>query len=203
MSDPASDPSPPTGWEGILEDGEQILWQGRPMPGADWRTLLHVGTATGLFVVGFGVFWTVMALTFVGAASNAPAAFRLLFPLFGIVFVATAFWGVFGDFVTSAARNRGTFYTLTNRAAYIATDIAGRRSLDRYPVNEMSFLTLELSGVGSVLFGRKENIHRSNGRRATRMRQVGFERISDAKDVYGILRDLRRDSKDRRNDRAD
>ena len=53
----------PAGWEGILDTGETILWQGRP----DGKIVLRpANTATfvfGLAFAGFALFWMIMAST--------------------------------------------------------------------------------------------------------------------------------------------
>ena len=53
----------PAGWEGILDPGERILWQGRPVPGIVWRPQQMVTFLFGLAFAGFALFWMLMAAT--------------------------------------------------------------------------------------------------------------------------------------------
>ena len=81
----------PAGWEGIFEDGESVLWQGRPRGGVIWSDLLRFETFFGLFFAGFAVFWIVGAAT-MGRMTHSGSSFDLmgtLFPLFGIPFVGS------------------------------------------------------------------------------------------------------------------
>ena len=64
----------PAGWEGILEDGETILWQGRPAPGLSLSEIFRGGTLMSLFVAGFGVFWTIMAATMMARSGSRPSS---------------------------------------------------------------------------------------------------------------------------------
>ena len=175
------------GWEGILDEGEEILWQGRPAPGIDWRAMLNAHVFVGLFVAGFGVFWTIMAVSMMaGAGSGPPLLFRLVFPLFGEVFVFTAMRNVMKKPLDAYRRQKGTFYTLSNKAAYVATDIGGKRSLDRYLLADMDRLRLVDGAPGSVMFGTTSDQGRVPG-----SGEPGFLRLSDARDVFGRVRDAR------------
>ena len=183
----------PAGWEGILEDGETILWQGRPAPGLSLSEIFRGGTLMSLFVAGFGVFWTIMAATMMAESRSAPGAFRIFFPLFGVIFVIAALSGGIGPAIRRALRRSGTYYTLSDRAAYIAVASGGKRSLDRYPLDQMNAPSLEEGTLGGVFFSPEESIvrtGRSGGHRTVRSR-VGFERIDDPRHVFGLLRDAR------------
>ena len=61
--EPPQPPAPvPAGWEGILQPGEQILWQGQPRAG-DRMGTLSIMRASSLvwFFGGFAAFWILMA----------------------------------------------------------------------------------------------------------------------------------------------
>jgi hypothetical protein len=175
------------GWEGILDEDEEILWQGRPVAGFDWSEIISGNAIGGLLATGFGVFWTIMAITMMAEArSGPPLIFRIFFPLFGVFFVLAALRGVIKEPLNSYRRQRGTFYTLSNRAAYIATDVGGTRSLDRFLLSDMARLRLVDGNPGAVMFGT------STGRKGrSRLAEAGFLRLEDAREVFAILRDAR------------
>ena len=54
-------------------------------------------------------------------------------------------------------RLRGTHYTLTDRAAFIATDIRGRRDLNRYPLTAGLPITLEDGDIGNLWFAEQSS----------------------------------------------
>ena len=47
------------GWEGILDPGEKIVWQGRPEQGFDIAAKDIPSAVFALFFSGFAVFWIV------------------------------------------------------------------------------------------------------------------------------------------------
>ncbi|KIQ70352.1 hypothetical protein [Wenxinia marina] len=192
----------PAGWEDILAPGERILWQGRPAGGIVWSDLVSVQTVFGLFFTGFAVFWTSMA-SGMGVPRNAPGIFNL-FPLFGLLFVGIGLYQVVGRLFWDAfARNR-THYTLTDRAAYIATDLPGKRSLETHRLSGDVPPRLEDGDFGTVWFGEKTH-HRPGGWRGGKYRRartwstpVGFRRIPDARRVFGLVRQASADGDDPR-----
>lgn len=180
------------GWEGILDDDEDILWQGRPAPGLDWRDVIDAHFFPGLLVAGFGVAWTALAVTMMTEfRSGPPLLFRILFPLFGVFFVLAALRNVLRKPLKAYRRQKGTFYTLSSKAAYIATDIGGRRNLDRYLLSEMGRLRLVDGSPGAVMFGTRPRIPDAPG-----SGEAGFLRLSDAREVFALIRDAR-DGSDR------
>ncbi|SMY06823.1 hypothetical protein [Flavimaricola marinus] len=182
------------GWEGILDDDETILWQGQPVGGIDWSALIDVQTVFGLFFTGFAMFWVSMTADMTQDIGNAPVIFKF-FPLFGLIFVGIGLNMVIGRHFWSAYQRHRTYYTLTNKAAYIATQVLGNRKLNRYGFSEMTATTLTDNDPGSVHFAEKQTTYtrRRNGRTTsgTYRSPVGFERISDARQVYRLLREAR------------
>src|SRR5690606_15469281 len=89
-----------------------------------------------------------------------------------------------------------SWYALSDRAAYIATERFGRRKLVRYPVSDMNALELEDGEVGTVWFRKETRLHTSQNYRAdgvSRPRthvsttQVGFKRITAPRSVYSMI----------------
>lgn len=188
-----------SGWEGLLEDGEDVLWQGKPKPGLELSEMIDMQTVMGIVFTAFATFWVTQAASMVSEMRSAPEAFKL-FPLFGLIFVAVGLNMLVGRHIKTAYQRRNTFYTLTNQAAFIATKSLGSRKLTRFGLDEMSEISLTDSakGWGSVHFD-KEVTHyqsnRSNRRSSTRVahRPIGFLRIDDARKVHRMLIEAQRD----------
>ncbi len=168
----------PTGWKDIFEADEKIVWQGVPDGG------VHIGRrhipmmAFGAVFAGFALFWMI------GAASTGGSfwMFGLLHFTIGLLLaLAPIYWDPY--------RRRHTWYTLTNKRAYIATDLPllGRQ-LKSYPITRNMPLELDENDVPTVYFA-EEWKRRKNG---SYRHKIGFERISDGLKVYGLLRDLQR-----------
>ncbi|HPD91220.1 MAG: hypothetical protein H6900_08465 [Rhodobacter sp.] len=190
----------PTGWEGIFADGESVLWQGRPRGGILWSDLIRFESVFGLFFGGFAIFWVFGAAT-MARMTHSGSSFDLigsLFPLFGLPFVAVGLYMLVGRIFWDAYARRRTWYTLSNRAAYIATDTLGKRKLRRIGFDDMVAPSLDDGTPGSVWFA--EDIRNYTTRRrsssgmtmGTARRQsvrvpVGFRQIDDARQVYRLI----------------
>lgn len=178
---------PPPGWENILAPGETILWQGQPDAGVDWSELARPTTVFGLAFMAFAIFLLTRPET--GGNPVAALAF-LVFLIFGAhLAVGRLFW--------DAYRRGKTHYTLSNRTAFVATDVMGRRDLRSIPLSRGMPMTLQDSVPGSVVFGVDERVipGRWQGSRSDGMyvpaktvrRPVGFLRIANAGQVYGLM----------------
>ena len=166
------------GWEGILDTDEEIVWQGRP----DGKVVLRIGNILtfifGLFFAGFALVWMLLAATAGG-----------LFWAFGLIHFSVGIGLAFGALFYSAWLRRRTWYTLTNRRAFIAPDrpILGKR-LKSYPITDDTVLEFDDARPGTIYFA--EEIRRTNN--GTSRKSIGFERIADARDVYKLIREQQR-----------
>lgn len=169
-----------TGWEGILDEGEKILWQGRPDSGFYLEPWTLIPAAFGLFFSGFALFWMI------GAASAGGGfwAFGLIHFGFGLFIIANSLFG-------PVIRRRHTWYTLTNRRAFIATDLPwqGKR-LKSYPIDKTTqFEHLPGNGLETTYFATEER-RGSKGRSYTV--KIGFERVEDGEVAWKLLREVAR-----------
>lgn len=181
LREPPPPPAPlPAGWEGILEPGEVILWQGRPDAriGIAPRHLPEIGF--GLVFTGFALFWMVSAYS-MGAG--------LLFTAFGLPFVAVGLSVMLRSTLSLSRRLRRTWYTLTSRRAIIATDPPFQgRSLQSYPITAASLLGLDQqAGLYTLSFARADLADGSGSRRR---QPIGFERIADGPKVLALMRQI-------------
>jgi hypothetical protein len=154
-------------------------------------------------MIGFALFWMTMAQRIgdfgaqIRFGADRDGGLFEWFPLFGLVFVAVGLWTILGRLLWEAVQRRRTWYTLTDRAAYIATDLLGRK-LDRHELNAGQPLELEDGEPGTVWFAERL-VHHPGGWTGTgdsrRYREpytsrhrVGFQRIPDARGVWRLLR---------------
>ena len=165
-------------WDGILGEGEQIEWQGAPVQGLRWElgrrdTLAAVAAAAG------GI--TLFAFT-LGRSNDTLGNAALVFLVWGViaavVYHAWSFWN-----------RRRTFYTLTNRRAFIATWHFGVQTLRAYPIATMRPLRLVDTEPGHVYFDH-DTVRRKNrltdGDEETIV-EVGFLDLDMPRRVHDLL----------------
>jgi hypothetical protein len=173
-----------------LSSGERLVWSGQPRPGIRLRPSDALVIPFSIFWCGFIIVWEVTALTITAKDGNPVA---LVFPLFGIPFVAVGLYLVFGRFIVDARSRRGTFYGVTSERIIIVSGLFARRikSLNLRTLSDIS-LTERRDGSGTITFGPS---HPSSqwfvwgtwpgaGQYAT----PAFEMIDGAKEVYELIR---------------
>lgn len=175
-----------TGWSGLLDRGENILWQGRP------SGRVHLGLANiplmlfGLFFAGFALFWMKMAS---GAGGN--------FWMFGLIHFTVGVAIVLFPLLGQPMLRRRSFYTLTNRRAFIGTDLplTGRR-LRSWVISPQTMLELieYPDGLGTVNFALAPSTATYRRRRRAGGRSIGFQRIGDASRVYAMMSKIQKDA---------
>ncbi|MBN8294264.1 hypothetical protein JI664_19990 [Rhodobacter sp. NTK016B] len=190
--------NPPPGWESLLETGERILWQGRPGTGIIWRDIGQAQSRIGLFVLG-------IVTMFLGAAPSILPPFSAGWLQAGLsvtIWITTALvwlgalYFAIGRLVLDAWIRRGTWYTLTDRAAFVAIEVFGRRMLRRYGTDDMRGIALEKGArgrPGNVWFAQERFTYTTRSgqgaanRQHTEYQRVGFRRIAEAETVYALM----------------
>ena len=171
------------GWQGILDPGERIVWQGRPDQGFDVPGKEIPQAMFALLFSGFAVFWMTKAAAVGGA-----------FWMFGLVHFSVGlgiFWkAIFG----TTARRRRTWYTLTDRRAFIATDFPLKgRELKSYPITPDSPVTYRAGPPATIYFARER---RTGNKGRSYTVNIGFERIDEGDRVIALLRKAQRDEEE-------
>lgn len=170
------------GWTGILEDGEAILWQGRTQGHARLSLLSLKGAGAGMLIALFSLAWIGASMTELG-----------LFCLFGLPFLAIGLWPLARPVLLPAISARNSHYTLTNRRAFIATEmpLIGR-NLNAWRIaapTRADLIGIDDAGAGSVLFAdghfSGHSIPGPNG-----IERIGFIDIDDARKVWRLLREI-------------
>ena len=163
-------------WAGILDQGENILWQGRPLPRLRLEFQTPFEPLFFTFFTGFSVFWMV-------GASRAGG----LFWTFGLLFFVVGSYSLIGQHYWKRYLRAHTFYTLTDRRALIATDVWGRRTLKSYPIAKSTMVELADGAPGSVFFATETQTDSDGDRTHSR---IGFELVEDCRSVYALIRQI-------------
>lgn len=171
---------PQNSWNGILEPGEEIIWQGQP-DGA--FRLIWFDAFTGLFggaFAGFALVWMIMAAQAGG-----------LFWMFGLLHFAVGVGLMIGRPVTSWWTRRHSFYSLSNRRAFIASDYPFRgRILQSWPITARAPLRLTEGRMDNIVFA-EETRRTKNG---TRQVPIGFEGIHEGRKVLALMHAIQREA---------
>jgi len=180
------------GWQSILPEAERLLWQGRPDGSIRLADFFTPRLPFALFFTAFAVFW----MAVISQMGSGTGGALDLFPLFGLPFICVGLYIAFGIPLWDAYERRHAWYALTDEAAYIATELFGRRSLKRYPISEMNALELEDGQQGAVWFNRDVHVYRkTSSYRTTNSRRqaystttrTGFKCIDAPRTVYQLM----------------
>jgi hypothetical protein len=166
------------GWEGILDADEDIIWQGRPDSKIAWGASNIFTLIFGLFFAGFALFWMVMASMAGG-----------FFWMFGLIHFTVGIGIAFGTLFYSAYKRRQSWYTLTNKRAFIASNLPllGKK-LKSYPITADPRLEIVEGTPASILFATE--MHRTKN--GTTTVKLGFERIENGREVYAKFREVQK-----------
>lgn len=170
--------APPPGWEGILEPGERVLWQGQPTQGLRFDTRTS-HTIMGLVVTAFAIGWTIVAARATWDQGLPSAAL----PLFGLYFIYQGLGKAGGFALWRAYVHSRTWYTLTDRRAFIATHVLGQRRLNDWRVAEFGEIVHDYGPPPCVWFAEAPR---------GKNRRIGFRDIDEAYTVMSLLRDLQK-----------
>ncbi|MEM9196312.1 MAG: aspartate carbamoyltransferase catalytic subunit [Pseudomonadota bacterium] len=162
------------GWASYLDEGEEILWQDRPDPG------FHM-TQEDYALAGFGLVFACFAAVWMFAAASSGSIFWVFGSIHFLVglglFVGGVYWNTY--------RRQHSWYALSSRRAFIATDLPWRgRRLKYWPITADSPIKLDFGPPDSVWFA----IEMQRGRSRMHEVPIGFERIPDGRAVVRLIR---------------
>ena len=125
-----------------LQDGEEVLWCGKPYTSVPYRPNPAI-LLFSIFWLGFAVFWTVTASVAGGA-----------FGLFGLPFVGVGCFLLYNAFFGQVKQMKRTTYAVTDRRAIILTERRGGVDCTEFPFANMGRVSLvSVRGeVGTILF---------------------------------------------------
>lgn len=174
----------PRNWDDILDEDEHILWQGQPDPRL--RLGLPDSPSMGLFLV----FWLGTGIGWLAYAPND-------WP-FGVILLGVGAAAIGAALIWQPLTWRRTWYSLTNKRAYIATDLPfqGKR-LRSFTLDADNHVTLGAGPLYTVSFATSvpplhQDIRHPRVRLRTPLptRRHGFQRLHDGKHVYHLIRDI-------------
>jgi hypothetical protein len=168
-----------------LDDGERVIWQGRPLPGIRNRRWRALTTLFGLGLLVWGNFvlgGLVHHLSREGMSVNAP-----LYLLFGVAAIGGGVHYVFFQWRAAARAHLTTRYALTNRCACIMVG-TGSGSVQRYRLRPETVIELDRHEGHSDLWFHVRYEDAAAAVVATR--RVGFEGISDGGTAVMLARSI-------------
>ena len=173
-----------SGWDPYLDEGETLLWEGRP------SRRLFILTRADIFLIPFSLFWGGFALFWNLAAWGMGAPF--FFRLFGMPFLLIGAYIMVGRFFIDQHIRKHTVYALTTKRAFIATSAFGRKLRDK-PIRPNTSIDFKPGTEASIAFDGASAMTRER-------RQVGylhgetgsftFRAISEGDMVYRLARDI-------------
>lgn len=178
-------------WEDYLDPDERLIWTGAPATGIRFTTMAIATSLGSLFMLGFAVFWTAGAGMGIWSgmwrtADGFLLVFLIIFPLFGLPFIAAGLYGVFGHYFADARRRARTRYALTDRRALIAVD--GRERLLRsWPIRPDTVVDFHPGAEASVRFATEVQVDSDGDKTHSR---TGFELIPDGEAVMRLIRQI-------------
>ncbi len=161
-------------WEGLLDPGEVILWQGKPEPGVKLEWDSPFTAFFFIFFTGFSIFWMAMA-------SKAPGPFWM----FGLLFFGVGSYNLIGVHFWKAYLRRHQHYTLTNKRAFIGAQRFGKRSLVSHPITPETKLHYEEGTLSNIWFAEKVSKNFKN----PSVEKIGFERLAKGREVFAKFRE--------------
>lgn len=185
-------------WAGILAEDEEILWQGRPCGRLRLDLAALPASLFGLAFALSALLWIRMAMRM--GAGPVPVSFAL----FGLPFLAVGLWMAVGPHLVSMLRRRHSFYTLTNRRGFIATELPLLgRSLTSHAIDPGAITTTQRGGLTDVGFATTTITAPRRGRMGTGIsrRHGGYRgtapvRFEALRDPDPLLRALRSATKE-------
>ncbi|HHC30075.1 MAG TPA: hypothetical protein ENK80_05890, partial [Rhodobacterales bacterium] len=166
-------------WDGILREGEKVLWQGKPDPGfyVDPSRRNAFGMGVLFAIIGF-------AMLLAAGANGEPGGvlFSLAFTGFGLYHALSQSWW-------QTRKRRHTFYSLTNQRAILGIALPGHeRTLKTFEITPDGDFELRDGNPGSIIFAFEDEGLKINER--TQYFAAGFLRIDEARKVWEMIHAL-------------
>jgi hypothetical protein len=178
-----ADPS----WDPFLAEDEFLVWHGRPN---GEQLVSHKSTQTSAMSIGFFIFAGVM-LKVTWPREYDPS----MWPIWGIAgaMILLGLWMLVGSHFRGRRNRQGTWYTLTNKRAFIATDLKKKR-LSSYPIDEDAPLELVRGqgDGGDYVYFAQRRIKAKRRDESDRIEMIGFELIKDADSVFALFQRVQR-----------
>lgn len=176
-----------------MDDGEQLLWSGKPRPSRLAMQMLPV-SVFGLFFGGFAIVLDSFALGMIlhagpafshgATSSSGTPAMAWIFPVFGLPFVAVGL-GMILSPLFAFRRAKTTVYGVTDCRAIIVTARRGK-TVKSYRARDIDNISrVERSdGTGDVTFAHQYSYTNDGNRNTT---TIGFFGIPEPREVEKMI----------------
>ncbi len=172
-----------------LEDGEQLVWTGQPVP------KYFTTHSTGAFL--FAIPWTAFAIFWICGASGFKipdfSGPQSLFPLFGVPFVLIGFW-LLSTPLGMYRNMKRTAYAITDHRAIIFAGGTFSTTVRSFEPDELTDLTRKerRNGFGDIYFYGPPSFSAAQQRGPSAVYDLGFLNLPNVREVERLLRDLAR-----------
>jgi len=185
----------------FLFPNEKILWSGQP------KTAI-LFTGPDIFLIpfsllwcGFAIFWETSAIAVI--PGDTPVGIDIVFPLFGIPFVAVGLYFVFGRFIYKAQKKKKTYYAVTDKRVLVLN--TGRnQTLNEIDIKAATNMSKNVrrDGTGSITFGGQDygilsftnDMYANTGMDFfSRSNRVAFYDIENVDQVYKTIQRVKSD----------
>lgn len=159
-------------WAGLLDEDEVILWQGAPRAAFYWRKQYGFGFLAACALI--------VSTIVQGLQDRMP-----------IVLGIAAVFAILPPILDSV-RRRFSFFTLTNRRAFIGTAVPlFRRRLKDFSLTAHTMLEFDQQGARCAVYFAELV---SKGKDGEQRRKIGFEGVSfdQARKAYDVIAEVRR-----------
>ncbi|OAN76553.1 hypothetical protein A8B78_03490 [Jannaschia sp. EhC01] len=190
-------------WTPHLQEGEEVLWQGRP----DGRYRLFLRDADYLLVP----FWSIFFIAGLVAGFSSVVAFgsgaapEEGLAIFAVITLSLSTYVIFIRSNRDKRRRRATSYAITNKRVLLANSLTG--ILRHFEITGSMWIDVTLGRFSTIRFASKPQPYAINSSPVTRWGinrilveamifgyvEQGYElrRIPDGKDVARLLKSLR------------
>jgi len=166
-------------WHDFLFEGEELLWEGAPSTGLRPTKFGVVFTVLGALIMYFFGPIAVRALSSGSGSSEA-----LIIGGLAVAMFLLGLWMAVGIWLFDIRKRKATRYALTNRRAFVASALAGRKMLT-YAIKPQ-YRPLLLKGMtDEVTFGEEDWFDQKTG--AKTKRAISFTLLKDGQEVYDII----------------
>jgi hypothetical protein len=182
-----------------LLSGESLLWIGQPLRSVVFHPSDWAAIPLSFMWGGFAIFWEMGVTGFWGSSRTHAAPD--FFALWGIPFVVTGQYMIWGRFFYTAWKKGRTHYGVTNKRVIVLNTGASRKITDAYfPSLDSVSLSVRPDGIGTIQFApQAETLSAWNlgGRRRQGFQmdidlsRLTFFDIADARSVYQLIQTQR------------
>lgn len=171
-----------------LLPGEEILWDGQPRLNRQFSASSIGVSVFGIIWLSFSLFWTITAFTLTRGETGF---FGILFPMFGLPFVAIGVFMVFFAPAKQRIKNRATYYYVTNKRVMINIDTQKSPTLNSMFYKDIRGLQIiqNRDNTGNIVFSPMLGSASTYNRNTSTVPSADncFYRVESCGDVHKLI----------------